>query len=86
MNQARETRTLQVIPGDILQFLIGQVSPQDMNFTVAYVIEASGELYHPVSQEPFPKEIETGDAWPFSWCRVNGRKMWPVIETFSRVP
>ena len=59
MNQARETRILQkisesfgkIIPGDILQFSVGRGSPQDINFTVGYVIEASGELYYPVSQE-----------------------------------
>ena len=81
MNQARETRILQkisesfgkVIPGDILQFSIGQGSPQDMNFTVAYVIEASGDLYYPVSQEHFPERNRDwytgiGFDWDF---RVN---------------
>jgi hypothetical protein len=63
MNQARETRILQkisesfgkVIPGDILQFSVGRGSPQETNFTVGYVIEASGELYYPVSQERLPE-------------------------------
>lgn len=81
MNQARETRILQkisesfgkVIPGDILQFSIGRGSPQDINFVVDYVIEASGDLYYPVSQESVPK---TGRDWytgiGFNWdFRVN---------------
>lgn len=63
MNQAREARILQkisesfgkVIPGDILQFSAGQGSAQDMNFTVVYVIEASGDLYYPVSQKSIPE-------------------------------
>jgi hypothetical protein len=59
MNQAREARILQqisnsfgkVIPGDILQFSIGQGSPKEIRFTVHYVIKATGEVYYPVSQE-----------------------------------
>ena len=59
MNQARETRILQkisdsfgkVIPGDILQFSIGQGSSREIRFRVQYVIKATGELYYPVSQE-----------------------------------
>jgi hypothetical protein len=68
MNQARETRILQkisesfgkVIPGDILQFSVGRGSSQDINFTVGYVIQASGELYYPVSQE---RVAETSRDW-----------------------
>ena len=64
MNQARETRILQeisesfskIIPGDILQFSVGRGSPQDIAFTVGYEIEASGELYYPVSQEHVPEK------------------------------
>jgi hypothetical protein len=59
MNQARETRILQkisesfgkVIPGDILQFSAGQGSPQEIEFTVQYLIRATGDTYYPVSQE-----------------------------------
>ena len=64
MNQARETRILQkitesfgkVIPGDILQFSVGQGAPQEIRFTVQYVIKTTGEMYYPVSQERLSAE------------------------------
>jgi hypothetical protein len=59
MNQAREARILQkiaesfgkVIPGDILQFSLGQGTLQEVKFTVQYAIRATGDVYYPVSQE-----------------------------------
>ena len=68
MNQAREARILQkisdsfgkVIPGDILQFSVGQGSSQEIKFTVPYVIRATGDAYYPVSQE---KLLEASRDW-----------------------
>ncbi|GAC1622362.1 MAG: hypothetical protein NVS9B13_15090 [Candidatus Acidiferrum sp.] len=59
MNQTRETRILEkisesfgkVIPGDILQFAVGQPSAQEIGFTANYLIRASGGMYYPVRQE-----------------------------------
>ena len=59
MNQAREARILQrisnsfgrVIPGDILQFSVGNGSPQNVRFSVAYIVRASGGMYYPEKQE-----------------------------------
>jgi tetratricopeptide (TPR) repeat protein len=76
MNQVREARILQeisesfgkVIPGDILQFSVGRGSPQEINFTVNYVIQATGDMYFPVSQEKLPtanRDFYTGIG--FDW-------------------
>jgi tetratricopeptide (TPR) repeat protein len=76
MNHVREARILQeisesfgkVIPGDILQFSVGRGSPQEINFTVNYVIQATGDMYFPVSQEKLPtanRDFYTGIG--FDW-------------------
>jgi hypothetical protein len=63
MNRAREARILarisnsfgNVIPGDILQFVEGKPSSNDIGFEVGYVIQASGAMYYPGKQEQFPQ-------------------------------
>jgi hypothetical protein len=40
-----------VIPGDILQFVVGNPSAGDPSFDVEYVIKASGSAYYPEKQE-----------------------------------
>jgi hypothetical protein len=79
MNQTREARILQkisesfgkVIPGDILQFSVGQGSPDETKFVVRYKIRATGDMYYPVVQEKRPAEIRDwytgiGFDWGFS--------------------
>jgi hypothetical protein len=64
LNQAREASILgrivasfgKIIPGDILQFVADQPSPQDVGIRVAYLIEASGrDTYFPANQEHLPE-------------------------------
>ncbi len=79
MNQAREARILQkisesfgkVIPGDILQFSVGQGLPDEIKFVVRYKILATGDMYYPVVQEKRTTDVRDwytgiGFDWSFS--------------------
>lgn len=76
MDRGRETRILQKIsesfgeriPGDILQFSMGEGRSDQLRFVVRYLIRATGEIYYPVSQEKL--NISTRDWYTgigFDW-------------------